>query len=341
MIGSFQGFDPYSYFRVPEMFFHFPFSNGFLTCRPWVWVRKQQEKEDWCHPNQTSNPKTTGIYFQPQNGGWKFGVSGLNISNPKLAHMAKFGRVVVRFGEQSFPNLAEVSHLVMDKSVWIIEQPRFFFCFLRTSYADMMLQRFGCQRHLLQISRKLSLWRAILGCQFVFLWKIYSDNCDVPNLPEKRRLWKSSGVLGIVFLTCLQPFESTKGRCEQDKKNGMILKDSNSLSQIESARTKTQTITTGIPDFITAYSTSWRKDVRLLFFAGNHLNNKCLCFKKHKVSSQALQTTPLKKRVRGWTCVVFVDLETRCGTLSIERFVFFCCSGLGNPLAVGHIGFIV
>lgn len=129
MIGSFQGFDPYSYFRVPEMFFHFPFSNGFLTCRPWVWVRKQQEKEDWCHPNQTSNPKTTGIYFQPQNGGWKFGVSGLNISNPKFAHMAKFGRVVVRFGEQSFPNLAEVSHLVMDKSVWIIQQPRFFFLF--------------------------------------------------------------------------------------------------------------------------------------------------------------------------------------------------------------------
>lgn len=189
-----------------------------------------------------------------------------------------------------------------------------------------MLQRFGCQRHLLQIFKKLPPWRAILGCQFVFLWKIYSDNCDVPNLPEKRRLWKSSGVLGIVFLTCLQPFESTKGRCEQDKRNGMllkILKDSNSLSQIESARTKTQSITTGIPDFTTAFSTSWRKDVRLLFFAGNHLNNKCLCFKKHKVSSQALQTTPLKKRVRGWTCVVFVDLETRCGTLSIERFVFF------------------
>lgn len=201
-----------------------------------------------------------------------------------------------------------------------------------------MLQRFGCQRHLLQIFRKLSLWRAILGCQFVFLWKIYSDNCDVPNLPEKRRLWKSSGVLGIVFLTCLQPFESTKGRCEQDKRNGMllkILKDSNSLSQIESARTKTQSITTGIPDFTTAFSTSWRKDVRLLFFAGNHLNNKCLCFKKHKVSSQALQTTPLKKRVRGWTCVVFVDLETRCGTLSIERFVFFLLLRFGEPTSCG------
>ena len=85
---------------------------------------------------------------------------------------------------------------------------------------------------------------------------------------------------GLFFLTCLQPFESTKGRCEQDKRNGMllkILKDSNSLSQIESARTKTQSITTGIPDFTTAFSTSWRKDVRLLFFAGNHFFTTSAC----------------------------------------------------------------
>lgn len=182
MIGSFQGFDPYSYFRVPEMFFHFPFSNGFLTCRPWVWVRKQQEKEDWCHPNQTSNPKTTGIYFQPQNGGWKFGVSGLNISNPKFAHMAKFGRVVARFGEQSFPNLAEVSHLVMDKSVWIIEQHRFFFS---VSWGQAMLT--WCYRDL-DVS--------VIYCKFS-----RSCPCDVPFLAVSLFSCEKSTVTIVTFPT--------------------------------------------------------------------------------------------------------------------------------------------
>ena len=84
MISSFQGFDPHRHFRVPEMLFDFPFSNGFLTCRPWAWVPKQQEKEDWCHPNQTSHPKQPGFISNPKTGVGNLVLRGWTFPTPNL-----------------------------------------------------------------------------------------------------------------------------------------------------------------------------------------------------------------------------------------------------------------
>ena len=219
----------------------------------------------------------------------------------------------------------------------LLNNPVFFFCFLRRSYADI-----------LDVS--VIYWKFSSSCPCdvpflaVSLFSCEKSTVTIVTFPTSRKnggFGNRPACWGLFFLTCLQPFESTKGRCEQDKKNGMILRGSNSYPKLNQPEPKirasqqayrTLPLLIQLPDAKTSGSHFWLEIIRTTSACASR-NTKFRvkpCKPRHRKKSERLDLCSL----RGFGNTVGLSL--------LKDLVWlFCCSGLGNPLALGHIGFIV